>query len=250
MKIKLPCGLLWCGSQKRRHIMPGYIKKYVRVLNWLASLACCLPAVCFFAATASAGELSPFSDKLLTAETGLIRLAANTNDKPGASKAELQQLEKEMNHVFEVLNAIVKDDSLTEEQKQEKAKAFIRDYRYGPEKKDYFWINDLQGKMIIYPGLPDLEGKNVSGFRDAEGMLVFVEMVKTSLSKGEGAINYLWADNEGEAPDPKTAFVRLLKSWGWVIGTGFYLETIEAYDMPVEPAGLPPIDDRDPASRI
>jgi hypothetical protein len=238
------------GHKIRRHVMPGYIKKYVRDLNWLASLACCLPAVCFFAATASAGELSPFSDKLLNAQTGLIRLAAYTDDKPGASKVDLQQLEKEMNHVFEVLNAIVKDDSLTEEQKQEKAKAFIRDYRYGPEKKDYFWINDLQGKMIIYPGLPDLEGQNVSGFRDAEGMLVFVEMVKTSLSKGEGAINYLWADNEGEAPDPKTAFVRLLKSWGWVIGTGFYLETIEAYDMPVEPAGLPPIDDRDPASRI
>jgi methyl-accepting chemotaxis protein len=80
-------------------------------------------------------------------------------------------------------------------------------------------------------------------------MLVFVEMVRTSLSKGEGAINYLWAENEGEAPDPKTAFVRLLKSWGWVIGTGLYLETIEAYDMPFEP-GLPPIDDRGPASPV
>lgn len=230
--------------------MPGYIKKYVRDLKWLAGLACCLSAVCFFAATATAGELSPFSNKLLTAETGLIRLAAYTDDKPGTSKgADLQQLKKEMNHVFKVLNGIIKDDSLTEEQKQEKAKAFIRDYRYGPDKKDYFWINDLQGEMIIYPGLPDLEGKNVSNFRDAEGMLVFVEMVRTSINKGEGAINYLWADNEGEAPDPKTAFVRLLKSWGWVIGTGFYLETIEAYDMPLE-RGLPPIDDRDPGSPV
>jgi cache domain-containing protein len=229
--------------------MPEYMKKYIRDLNWLASLACCLMAVCFFAATASAGDVSPFSDKLLTAETGLIRLAANTDDGSQSSKVDLQQLKKEMNIVFKVLNGIIKDDSLTEEQKQEKAKAFIRDYRYGPEKKDYFWINDLQGQMIIYPGLPDLEGQNVSGFRDAEGMLVFVEMVKTSLGKGEGAINYLWADNEGEAPDPKTAFVRLLKSWGWVIGTGLYLETIEAFFMPVE-IGLPPIDDRDPASPV
>jgi cache domain-containing protein len=227
--------------------MPGHIKKYVRDLNWLATLACCLLAVCFFAVTATAGESSPFSGKVLTAETGLIRLAASTDIKLGASTADLQQLKKEMNHVFKVLSGILKDDSLTEEQKQEKAKAFIRDYRYGPEKKDYFWINDLQGKMIIYPGLPDLEGQNVSGFRDAEGMLVFVEMVKISLSEGEGAINYLWADNEGEAPDPKTAFVRLLKSWGWVIGTGFYLETIEAFDMPLE-LGMPPIDDEDPGS--
>ena len=229
--------------------MPVYIKKYIGDLNWLVSLACCLLAVCFFAATATAGESSPFSGKVLTAETGLIRLAASTDINLGASTADLQQLKKEMNHVFKVLSGILKDDSLTEEQKQEKAKAFIRDYRYGPEKKDYFWINDLQGKMIIYPGLPDLEGQNVSGFRDAEGMLVFVEMVKTSLGKGEGAINYLWADIEGEAPEPKTAFVRLLKSWGWVIGTGFYLETIEAFDMPVEP-GFPPIDDRDPASPV
>ncbi|MBW2344448.1 MAG: cache domain-containing protein [Deltaproteobacteria bacterium] len=226
--------------------MPGLIRN----LNWLASFIACLSAVAFFAATASAGELSTFADKSGAAETGLIRLAAFTDDGSQSSKVDLQQLKKEMNHVFKVLNGILKDDSLTEEQKQEKAKAFIRDYRYGPEKKDYFWINDLQGKMIIYPGLPDLEGQNVSGFRDAEGMLVFVEMVKTSLGKGEGAINYLWAENEGEAPDPKTAFVRLLKAWGWVIGTGFYLETIEAYDMPVEPGDLPPIDDRDPASPV
>ena len=227
--------------------MPGYIKKYLRVLNRLMSLGCCLFAFCFFAATATAGELSLFSDKFLTAETGLIRLAAHTDDEPGASDAELQKLKKEMNYVFKVLTDIVKDDSLTEEQKQEKFKEFIRDYRYGPEKKDYFWINDLQGQMIIYPGLPDLEGQNVSNFRDAEGMQIFVEMVKTSLSKGEGAINYLWAELEGEAPEPKTAFVRLLKLWGWVIGTGLYLETLEAYDMPVEP-DLPPVDDRGPGS--
>jgi len=223
--------------------------RLIRDLHWLASLTGCLLAIGFFAATATAGELSPFTDKLLTAETGLIRLAAYTDDSSQSSTVDLQQLEKEMNHVFKVIKGIMKDDSLTEEQKKEKVMEFIRNYRYGPEKKDYFWINDLQGKMIIYPGLPDLEGENVSNFRDAEGMLVFVEMVKTSLAKGEGAINYLWADNEGEAPEPKTAFVRLLKSWGWVIGTGFYLDTIEAFDIPVEP-GLPPIDDRDPASPI
>ncbi len=225
--------------------MPGYIKKYLRDLNRLVILACCFSAVCFFAATATAGELSPSSDKLLTAETGLIRLAAST-DNTSASTAELQQLKREMNEVFEVLNGIVKDDSLTEEQKQEKVKAFIRDYRYGPEKKDYFWINDLQGKMLVSPGLPDLEGRDVSNFKDAEGMRVFVEMIRVSLSKGEGAINYLWADNEGEAPEPKTAFVRLLKDLGWVIGCGLYLETIELFDMP----GYLPIDDTQPASEV
>jgi len=226
--------------------MPGYIKKYTRDSNWLVILACCFSAVCFLAATATAGELSPSSDKLLTAENGLIRLAASTDNKSDASAAELQQLKREMNQVFEVLNGIIKDDSLTEEQKQEKVKAFIRAYRYGPEKKDYFWINDLQGKMLVAPGLPDLEGTNVSNFKDAEGMRVFVEMVKVSLAKGEGAINYLWADNEGEAPEPKTAFVRLLKSWGWVIGCGLYLETIELFDMP----GYLPIDDNQPASPV
>ena len=223
--------------------MSGYKNKCRRNFSLLASFTCFLLAIGLFGAKATAGELSPFSDNLLTAETGLIRLAAST-DNTSASTAELQQLKREMNHVFEVINGIIKDDSLTEEQKKEKVMEFIRNYRYGPEKKDYFWINDLQGKMLMYPGLPDLEGKNVSNFRDAEGMQVFVEMVKTSLAKGQGALNYLWAENEGEAPEPKTAFVRLLKSWGWVIGTGLYLETIEAYEMAVEPGDLPPIDDR------
>ncbi|MBW1798276.1 MAG: hypothetical protein JRJ21_07730, partial [Deltaproteobacteria bacterium] len=95
--------------------MPDYIKN----LHWLSSLACCLLAVCFFAATANAGELSALADKSGVAETGLIRLAAYTDDRSHSSKVDLQQFKKEMNHVFEVLKGIIKDDSLTEEQKQE-----------------------------------------------------------------------------------------------------------------------------------
>jgi signal transduction histidine kinase len=210
-------------------------------LNPLPSLAWCLLSVFFFAATAHSGELSSFSHKSPNNDNAVIRLAAVTLDRPGASQAELQQMIKEMNYVFRVLNGIAKDDSLTDDQKKEKIKAFIRDYRYGPEKKNYFWINDLQGKMIIYPGLPDLENQNVSGLKDAEGMLIFVEMVRTSLGKGEGAINYLWAEIPGEAPQPTTAFVRLLKSFGWVIGTGFYLDTLETFYMWLEP-GMPGFD--------
>ncbi|MCD6298208.1 MAG: cache domain-containing protein [Deltaproteobacteria bacterium] len=226
--------------------MPGLIRNF----SWLASFTCSLLAIGFFVATATAGESSPFSDKLLTAETGLIRLAAYTEDKPQGPEVNLQRLKKEMDHVFKVLSAIMKDESLTDEEKRAKVKDFIRDYRYGPEKKDYFWINDLQGKMIVNPQIPDLEGKVVTNVRDADGTRIFIKFINVSLNKGEGFVDYLWREDEKEAPKPKTSLVKLLKEWGWVVGTGMYLETIEAYEMPIEPGDLPPIDDRNPASPV
>ena len=102
--------------------MLGYKKEIHKNLSRLVGLTCCLLAICFFGATSHAGELSSFSHSSPNNDNGLIRLAAHTSDKPGASHAELQQLKKEMNVVFKILKGIIKDDSLTEEQKKEKVK--------------------------------------------------------------------------------------------------------------------------------
>lgn len=164
--------------------------------------------------------------------------------------ADNQKLVKEMNIVFNSIKGIIENNSLIEKEKQAKVIDFIKNYRYGPDKKDYFWINDLQGKMIMHPYIPDLNGKNVSNIRDVEGTRMFVEMIEISLRKGKGFVNYLWVKYEGETPIPKTSFVKLLKQWGWVIGTGMYLETLELFDISIEPSYLPPIDDRNDSSPV
>lgn len=208
-------------------------------------------AVAFFASTLSAGEIAIRSDNLQTPGNSYILLAKATSDKtqkPEKSTYD-QTPEVAMEEVLLALDEIQKDDSLGPEEKKQRSIEYVKNYRYGPEKKHYFWINDLQGMMLMHPTNEQLNGKVVTNIRDASGKLIFVDFINICLESGGGFVNYLWPEPGMEKPVAKISLVKLYKLYGWVIGTGLYLKTIEAYDIPlVEFAGLPPIDDTDPGS--
>ena len=129
---------------------------------------------------------------------------------------------------------------------------FIKNFRYGPDKKNFFWVNDLEGKMVMHPNYEELNGQSVTNLRDKTGKPLFREFIDTALQQGSGSVDYFWPKTGEEEPVVHSAFVQLLQEQGWVLGTGLALVTIEAYDMPIEPAGIPdlPIDDRIPASPV
>lgn len=165
-------------------------------------------------------------------------------------------LKEAMDKIFGVLEDLEKRTDLTPAEKQRRAIEFLRIVRYGPEQKDYFWIHDLQGKMIMDPYIPDLVGKDLSDFVDANGVEVFAEAIKLSRSVGQGYFDYLWPKYEGKQAVPKVALVRLYGPWGWVIGTGIYRDTIEAYELPESVSFSVPlttdpfVNDRDRVSRF
>lgn len=115
----------------------------------------------------------------------------------------------------------------------EEAKALaidqIKNLRYGPDMKDYFWINDLTPTMIMHPYRPDLNGTDISSFADPHGKRLFVEAVKVAKESGSGYIDYMWQwmDDPGKIV-PKISYVRYFKPWGWVIGTGIYIEDVKS----------------------
>jgi PAS domain S-box-containing protein len=106
----------------------------------------------------------------------------------------------------------------------------IEHLRYGPAFKDYFWITDLHPLMVMHPYRGDLNGQPLDDFRDPTGKALFVEMVDTVTrnSHGEGYVEYQWQykDDSTEIV-PKLSFVKLFKPWGWVVGTGIYLEDVK-----------------------
>jgi len=63
---------------------------------------------------------------------------------------------------------------------QARAMSIISKLRYGPEGKDYFWINDMHPRMIMHPYRPDLDGKDLSNYADPKGKHLFLEFVKNS----------------------------------------------------------------------
>ncbi len=113
------------------------------------------------------------------------------------------------------------------EEAQAKAADLIRHLRYGPEGKDYFWINDLHPRMVMHPYKPKLNGKDLSGVADPNGKKLFMEFVKVCKEKGEGFVDYYWPKYGADKPVPKLSYVKLFKKWNWIIGTGVYLDDVE-----------------------
>lgn len=117
---------------------------------------------------------------------------------------------------------------LTREEAQLRAISRIRELRYGPDNKDYFWINDLKPTLVVHPYRPDLVGEDLSDFQDQNGKYLFLEFVNAvTEDKDRAFIDYVWQwQDEEERIAPKMSYVRLFEPWGWVVGTGVYMEDI------------------------
>jgi PAS domain S-box-containing protein len=112
---------------------------------------------------------------------------------------------------------------------QAAAASRIQFLRYGREGKDYFWITDLQPRMVMHPYREDLNGKDLAGFQDPKGNRVFVAFADLVKGRREGYLEYVWQwkDDPGRLV-PKQSYVRLFEPWGWVVGTGIYMEDVQA----------------------
>ena len=115
---------------------------------------------------------------------------------------------------------------LTLKEAQKGATDSVRSIRFGKNGDGYLWINDLEPKMLMHPIYQDLEGNNLYHLKDQNGKLIYTEIVKVIGEKGEGFVDYVWPKAEGEKASPKISYVKLYKPWGWVIGSGIYVDDV------------------------
>ncbi|NWF66996.1 MAG: methyl-accepting chemotaxis protein [Campylobacterales bacterium] len=115
--------------------------------------------------------------------------------------------------------------SVLREKMQKEALDVIKNLRYGVD--GYFWINDFKPVMIMHPTEPSLDGKELNSFKDPNGKELFNEFVKVCKNQKEGFVDYMWPKPNHEQPQPKLSFVKSFEKWGWIIGTGVYIDDIE-----------------------
>jgi PAS domain S-box-containing protein len=136
------------------------------------------------------------------------------------------------NSAWSILASYQRDEQnglLTREQAQRLAVDRVEALRYGPEGKDYFWIQDMQPRMVMHPYRPDLNGQDVSDFTDPRGAPIFVEFASLVRREGEGYIDYVWQwKDDPERLEPKESYVKGFEPWGWVVGTGLYTDDVRA----------------------
>ena len=129
--------------------------------------------------------------------------------------------------VFESKNKLVQEGKLTEKEAKAEAKEAIKHFKYD-NGEGYFWINDYEPNMIMHPVKSQLDGSSLKDSKDPNGKRLFVEMVNVVKQKGEGFVDYQWAKPGFDLPVDKISFVKGFDKWKWIIGSGIYVDDIEA----------------------
>jgi PAS domain S-box-containing protein len=134
------------------------------------------------------------------------------------------------NSAWSILASYQSDEEnglLSRQVAQAMAIADIEGLRYGSEGKDYFWIQDMQPRMIMHPYRLDLNGQDLSRYEDPRGTAIFVEFAALVQREGEGYVDYVWQWNdEPQRLEPKESYVKGFTPWGWIIGTGVYIDDV------------------------
>lgn len=165
-------------------------------------------------------------------------------------KTKTRHLVESAHTVLVHYQALEKSGALSTEQAQTAAMAAIEAMRY--EQKEYFWLNDLSApipKMVMHPTVPALNGQILSAenFNCAttlqagtEGPVVrtdgkknlFVAFNEVAQAAGHGFVTYNWpkpklGGGTTETLFEKLSYVKKFEPWGWVIGSGIYIDDVD-----------------------
>jgi methyl-accepting chemotaxis protein len=162
---------------------------------------------------------------------GLLGVVALAASELGTSLTQQKQIE--LRHLADLAIGIVKEEHAASvagrvgvEEAQKRAISRVAALRYG--NNDYFWINDMQVRMVMHPTQPKLDGTSLVNFKDPNGVALFVGFVDLVRRDGSGFLAYQWPKPGSDKPQPKLSYVAGFAPWQWVIGTGVYVDDLQA----------------------
>lgn len=117
------------------------------------------------------------------------------------------------------------DTGRTDDAIKEEARRILSDLAFGDD--GYFFVYDDQGRSIMHPRQPELVGREMWDWRDDSGSPTIRHLIERA-HQGGGFERYLWRKPSSKTVAPKLGYVIALPRWGWVIGTGIYLDDVEA----------------------
>ncbi|MCL6589457.1 MAG: cache domain-containing protein [Firmicutes bacterium] len=123
--------------------------------------------------------------------------------------------------ILDNYHRLVEAKVLTLEEAQKDALEILKGMQY---KDVYFWVNDLEPRMIMHPIDKSLNGKDLSDYTDPTGKKIFVEFVNICKLNKAGYLRYLWPKPGSSKAIAKISYVKLFPAWNWIIGNGVYID--------------------------
>ncbi|KMN29868.1 chemotaxis protein [Chromobacterium sp. LK1] len=119
------------------------------------------------------------------------------------------------------------DGKMSEPQAKQQAAAALNSMRY--DQREYFFAFDKSLTYVAHGVKPALIGKNLHGVKEGSGQDMG-QLFDQALSSGggKGYASYVWDKPGFDAPQPKISYLMTSPGWGWVLGTGIYLDDVAA----------------------
>lgn len=152
----------------------------------------------------------------------LILVVALKDKRDGLEEMKIIELK----HLIEAVHvqtkgyfAKSKAGEITEAEAKSRARQAISQIRYDGD--NYIWVNNEQGTFLVHP---HVKGENARELEDIKGDRFAATFTDNTIAKGEALTPYWWKRSNDGPPMRKLAYTKLFEPWGWVIGTGIYVD--------------------------
>jgi two-component system NarL family sensor kinase len=175
----------------------------------------------------------PFLAAIASIETGVRQQATALAERQHATTqaAYLASKEIELRHYVELATTAIeplydsggdnaRDDALL----RTRALDVLEKMDFG--KDGYFFVYDMHGRSLMHPREPDLVGRDLWALRDSQGVPTIQRLIAAA-SNGGGYVRYQWHRPSTGKIASKLGYVVPLPRWGWMIGTGIYLDDVD-----------------------
>jgi len=152
---------------------------------------------------------------------GLINLNGNLlADRKEKAKAVVDATLNNLEKLYDQS----KNGEISEEEAKKLALMLVNNMRF--EKNNYVWlVNNLNGIVISNPGIPlSKTPVNITDYLGLNSSIIISETARN----GGGFVNYRWHKEKQEKLSPKISYVALFKPWDWIVGSGIYIDDVEA----------------------
>jgi two-component system NarL family sensor kinase len=136
-------------------------------------------------------------------------------------QAELEHYVELASHAIAHLTASGRADAAT----QEEAKRVLASLSFGDD--GYFFVYDLHGRNLMHPRQPELIGRDLWNMHDQFGAPTIQNLIAVAKAGG-GLVRYNWAKPSSGVSAPKLGYVVPIAGWGWMLGSGLYLDDVDA----------------------
>ena len=116
------------------------------------------------------------------------------------------------------------EDDYSYEEADTRGADLLRELRYGYG--GFFWADTYDGENVVLLGSAT-EGTNRMETKDADGYQMVKEIIRVGQEPDGGYTDYVFPKEGETESSPKRSYSRAFEPFGWVVGTGNYIDYID-----------------------